>query len=78
MIKVFAILGVICVASPEFDMQVDCMQFWEDPIIQYDEVEICLEKGRELGEKISHNFKKNNLLITDFNVYCIPIDKTNG
>lgn len=78
MIKVFAILGVICIASPELDMQVNCMQFWEDPVIQYDELEICLEKGREIGEKTSHNFKKNNLLITDFNVYCIPIDKTNG
>lgn len=77
MIKVFAILGVICIASPELDMQVNCMQFWQDPIVYYDELEICLKKGREFGEIINQDFQKKNLPITDFTVYCVPIDKTN-
>lgn len=77
MIKLLAILGVVCVAKPEMYLDVNCLQFWETPEVYYQTREACEESAKKLGDEIIENFQKNDLLIMDFHIYCVPIDKTN-
>lgn len=77
MLEFFSIFGVLCFYTSHQSDNIECMNFWEDPVIKYEKIQTCLNKAKSISIEIESNFRKKGLTISKMELYCLPIDKSN-
>ena len=68
MLKVFIIIGYICV--PTFE----CLKFEPEQNVQYLDKKTCMEDGKKLGDRMYKRMTKKGIP-TNIYVYCKEVEK---
>ena len=72
--ELFIILGILCSAHQSTPNDIKCVSFWENPQIEYDSKEMCVEKATDFFDRAKADLQKNNLRIIDFRILCVPVE----
>jgi len=75
MVEYFILMGSICVAPFDIPNSARCLNFWDDPIIHYENKEKCVSRSKKFHEDIEIKLYEKNLYIVGIQIICQPIKK---
>ena len=75
MIEYFIMFGSICVAPFDLPTNYKCLNFYEEPMIYYENKEKCVMKAEEFHKNLEIRLYEKNLFIVGIEIFCKPTKK---